>query len=76
LSSQCDIYRLNGAWQASPQPLCDFYPGTLLKSFSLFGENETANISKGADGLFLTAPGLIVYGSAIIESRRKRFLWL
>ena len=44
LSSQCDIYRLNGAWQASPQPLYDFYPGTLLKSFSLYGENETAHI--------------------------------
>ena len=27
----------------SPPPLYDFYPGTLLKRFSLFGENETAN---------------------------------
>ena len=44
LSSQCDIYRLNGSWPASPQPLYDFYPGTLLNSFSLYGENETAYI--------------------------------
>ena len=44
VSRQCDIYRLNGAWPASPQPLYDFYPGTLLGSFSLFGENETAHI--------------------------------
>lgn len=44
VSSQCDIYRLDGAWPASPQTLYDFYPGILLKSFSLFGENETANI--------------------------------
>jgi hypothetical protein len=43
-SSQCDIYRLNGSWPASPQPLYDFYPGILLNSFSLFGNNETANI--------------------------------
>jgi hypothetical protein len=28
----------------SPQPLYDFYPGILLKRFSLIGENETANI--------------------------------
>jgi len=44
VSRQCDIYRLNGAWPASPQPLYDFYPGTFLQSFSLFGENETAHI--------------------------------
>jgi len=44
VSRQCDIYRLNSAWQTSPQPLYDFYPGTFLQSFSLFGENETAHI--------------------------------
>jgi|GEM_PF-3145978 len=44
VSSQCDIYRLNGAWPASPQPLYDFYPGTFLTSFFLYEENETAKI--------------------------------
>lgn len=44
VSSQCDVYRLNGAWPASPQPLYDFYPGTLLTSFALYEENETAKI--------------------------------
>jgi len=44
VSSRCDIYRLAGSWPASPQPLYDFFPGTFLKSFSLFGENETAKI--------------------------------
>ena len=44
VSRRCDIYRLDGPWPASPQPLYDFYPGTLLTRFSLFGENETANI--------------------------------
>jgi CARDB protein/Ser-Thr-rich glycosyl-phosphatidyl-inositol-anchored membrane family protein len=44
VSSRCYIYRLNGAWPASPQPLYDFYPGTLLEGFSLYGENETVHI--------------------------------
>jgi hypothetical protein len=44
VSSRCDIYRLDGPWPASPQPLYDFYPGTFLKHVSLFGENETATI--------------------------------
>jgi hypothetical protein len=44
VSSQCDVYRLNSAWPASPQPLYDFFPGTFLTRFSLYGENETAKI--------------------------------
>lgn len=29
---------------STPQPIYDFYPGTFLKNFSLFGESETAKI--------------------------------
>ncbi len=44
LSSRCDIYLLNGPWPASPQPLYDFYPGTLVRNFSLYTEGETAKV--------------------------------
>jgi hypothetical protein len=44
ISSQCDIYLLNGAWPTSPQPLSNFYPGTFLQSFTLFAEGETAKV--------------------------------
>ena len=43
LSSRCDIYLLNGPWQAV-QPAHDFYPGSLVKSFSLFSKGEMGNV--------------------------------
>lgn len=44
ISEQCDIYLLNSPWPGSPQPLNNFYPGTFLKSFSLFSQGETGKI--------------------------------
>jgi hypothetical protein len=40
VSRKCDNYRLNGAWPASPQPLYDFYLGTLLESFPCSGKTK------------------------------------
>ncbi|THB70188.1 MAG: hypothetical protein D6B25_20480 [Desulfobulbaceae bacterium] len=44
IASNADIYVLNAPWPASPQPLTNFYPGTFLKSFHLYGAGETAKI--------------------------------